>query len=335
MQKLEIETHQGLEDLCLQDIQSCLDTNDYYDLVAHDNGTLTLTYLGALQRLENLTLAIAAYVLLDYDIPRPKALLGQQNFDRLINTLESILALSSFSSFHLNAAGSNSSVMKRIKANISQRIALPHDDDQADLLIRIRKHRGQWQVLIRTTARPLMTRQWRVEDMPGALSGPVARAMNRLVPIHPHTTYINLMSGSGTLMAEIDQHPARKIGIDNDAFAIRKATTNLDANGHFILADATCTPLVSQVADVITSDLPFGQLVGSHEHNKHLYPAVLREIYRLLRPGAYAVLITHEVRLLDRILADQSLWWHLQEKRMIELRGLHPRVYVLQKTELS
>ncbi len=54
----------------------------------------------------------------------------------------------------------------------------------------------------------------------------------------------------------------------------------------------TDLPLSARSVDVITADLPFGQLVGSHDDNLTLYPGLLNEAARLLKQGGRMVLVS-------------------------------------------
>src|SRR5947208_2669780 len=80
-----------------------------------------------------------------------------------------------------------------------------------------------------------------------------------------------------------------------------------------------------------SADLPFGHLVGSHEENVALYPAILREAARVARREAPFVLITHEVRLTEALLAA-SPEWATDAMLRVTLGGLHPRIFVLRRT---
>ena len=44
-------------------------------------------------------------------------------------------------------------------------------------------------------------------------------------------------------------------------------------------------PFPENSFDVITADLPWGQLIGSHQENEWLYPAVLAEAARVIAQG--------------------------------------------------
>ena len=90
-------------------------------------------------------------------------------------------------------------------------------------------------------------------------------------------------------------------------------------------------PLANRTVTAITADLPFGHLVGTHAENVRLYPLILREAARVARPRAFFGIITHEVRLMEQLLAAEDCAWSAEKVLKVELGGLHPRIYVLQK----
>lgn len=287
---------------------------------------------------------VSVYRLQSFNIPRPKALLGHQNFHQLLDTIQTTLAgygRESFQTLHLSAAGSGSSVMRRIKDELSDHLNLKVDNTEGDALLRLRPTPGRkrhWDALIRLTPRPLATRNWRVCNLPGALNGTVAHAMVRLSRPCPDDTVINLTCGSATLLIERAHHMTSHhlAGIDNNSSTLQCASENMTADSplhdiQLIQGDATQTPFVDNIADVLLADLPFGQLTGSHDENIWLYPALMAEAARIAKSGARFVLITHEVNLTNSVLEQLSSLWHCHEERMINLSGLHPRIYVLER----
>ena len=89
--------------------------------------------------------------------------------------------------------------------------------------------------------------------------------------------------------------------------------------------DATKLKLPDASIDVLCADLPWGQLPGSHETNATLYPQVLAEAGRVAAPQARAIFITHEIRLMERVLRDCAALWTLQQEVKVFQGGLHPR----------
>jgi len=297
------------------------------------------------QSIENIHIptAQALYVVEDYDIPRPKAFLGNAHLFRLLDQIQFVLRQkhNRYGSLHLAAAGSDSSVMVRLKEELAKRLSLPVNDDAGDLLIRIRKNKitDQWQVLVRLSPRPLATRPWRICDMPGALNAVVAHTIGQLaIDKEGESLLCNLASGSGSILIEhllrAKNHNA--VGVELDADVMRCAQQNIEAAGieqraHLICGDMTRLPFENGSLRNLCADLPFGQRVGSHQINTEVYPLLWAEAGRVAQSGATFVILTHEIRLLSDLLYKTNTW-SLKREIKITLRGLHPRIYVLQRS---
>jgi SAM-dependent methyltransferase len=292
-----------------------------------------------------------------FDVPRPKALLGHQNFETLIRFIQETLALhkpGSFETFHISAAGSGSSVFTRIKAKIQARTGLQPIEEVGDLLLAVRRPQrlagdtgsadSGWEVAARLSPRPLSARPWRVCDMPGALNGTVANTMMSLTHPSDQDRVLNLACGSGTLLIERLTLGTVKgaVGCDIDARALACSRENLIASGHFnvvklVQGDAGRAPLPDRWASVVCADLPFGMLVGSHQRNEKLYPRLLTEAGRLTEAEGRLVVITHELRLFERTAAAQESQWAVERTVPIKLPTntrasyIHPRIYVLRR----
>ena len=239
-----------------------------------------------------------------------------------------------FDTLYISAAGSNSSVMQRIKTELAQHVGVEQGEDNGDLFLRIRRARPGWEVLIRTTPRPLSTRAWRVCNMEGALNASVAHAMVRMVDPKPDETVLNLMCGSASLLIESAAYSSTLFGCDLETEALQCGSLNIHEAGlnqHMGLfqADASAIPMADGQVNVILADLPFGNLVGSHDDNVLVYPKVLAEAFRVGHPDCCFAVITHEKNLMERLLEASS--WTCEREIMITLRGLHPRIYLLRK----
>ena len=339
----EAEVVTGLKDIAASELRSRF-REDVRLLDKQKLEELPFHYDGDLAALDSLSKTLAVYLVQHYPIPRPQALLGHQHFTRLtrlISTVRSMHPAGTFKTFRISAAGAQSSVFQRIKDDIAEATSMTYDDDEADLLLRVRKadlHRDGWEVLLRLTPRPLSARAWRVCNMEGALNATIAAAMIEMTDPRPDDRVFNLMCGSGTLLIErLLRAPADVVGgCDTDLIALRCATDNLNAAGfaddaELFEMDATRLDLPDACIDMVCADLPWGQLVGSHEGNLKLYPQVLAEAGRIAAPGARAVFITHEIRLMDRVLRDCAELWQVKQEVKVFQGGLYPRVYVLRR----
>jgi 23S rRNA G2445 N2-methylase RlmL len=336
----EADVSVGLEQVAQEELRARLGNRISHITTAP--GTVGFTCQADLRALLALKTVQAVYSVQTFLVARPKALLGDEHFRKLLAQIEMARSLSpagAYQSLYISAAGSDSSVMVRLKQALAQRTSLRVAEDEGDLQVRIRPATAQgWQTLVRLSPRPLATRAWRVCNFEGALNAAVANAMLRLIRPSPSDTFLNLACGSGTLLIErLAQGKARHaIGIDLDAQALDCAAANVAAAGFahaatLAHADARALPLPDASVDALAADLPFGHLVGSHAENLEAYPQILREAARVAKPGARFALITHEVRLMEQLLAQPAFSWRVGQVLRVELGGLFPRVFVLEK----
>ncbi len=304
-------------------------------------GFVRFAYGGLPARMSELRSIIAIYGVHAFAIPRPKAMLGHQHFRRLSQILHDARAemRPHPRSFGIGAAGSESAVMRRLRAAIADALGLPQSEEgKGELFLRIARGEDAagWEALVRTTPAPLSKRAYRRINMPGALNSTVAFAMTRAAAAVDGATVVNLGSGSATILIEhaMTRDAGRLLAIDNCEAMLAAGVRNAQAAGverliQAVLADISRAPLPPQSADLLYADLPFGNLVGTHAENVRLYPRVLREAARIARDGARFVVLTHEVQLLQRCLADSP--WKVVSETRLNLRGLHPRLFVLRR----
>jgi len=339
----EAEVVTGLKPLAIEELRSRFGERvKIYDKAKPEE--ILFHYEGDLSALLTLTKSVAVYLVQHYPIPRPLALLGHQHFQNTLKQISTVRAMhrdGSFYSFRIGAAGSNSSVFTRIKDEIQKATGLIVNEEEADLFLRVRKSDWQaegWDVLVRLSPRPLSARAWRVCNWEGALNATIASAMVEISEPRADDRFFNLMCGSGTLLIErLLRAPADVIGgCDTDEMALRCAGENLSAakfadQVDLLEMDATNLQLPDACIDVICADLPWGQLVGSHEGNLKLYPLILLEATRIAAPGARAVFITHEIKLMDKMMVDYTNQWAVKNVVRVFQGGLHPKIYVLER----
>ncbi len=296
----------------------------------------------SLRAINALRSVVAAYGVLDFEIPRPKALLGHEHLTRIQRACDNVLRAwppGTFRTLHVSAAGADSAVMTRIKGELAERLRLELSD-VGDLLVRIRRASGCWQALVRTSPRPLSTRAWRVCNLPGALNATLAHAMVALTEPLDSEVFVNIACGSGTLLVErLALGPARKaIGYDPDEAALKCARLNADASGYGAgielgLCDARRLPLQAASVRSLVADLPYGMLVGTGEANTRLYPELLAEAARVVQSGGRAVLLTTQNRLMRGVVERMSDEFQVDVVRPVKVpyRGGHitPSIYSL------
>ena len=303
-------------------------------------GLVGFRFVGDAAKLSALRTVVAVYKVLNFAVPRPKALLGHEHLSRLAAAAAELREQEAFSSFRLSAAGSDSAVYTRLTELLVQATGLPHVSDEGELLIRVRRARGEnrggegWEVLLRLTPRPLSARSWRVCNLVGGLNAGVAAAMLTLAAVKPGDCVFNPMCGSGTLLVEqgLELQPARLLGCDLDPAALACSAQNVQAAGlediDLFDADAADTGLEAGSVDVIVTDPPWGDALGSHRRNAELYPALLTEMARIAAPGARFVVLTHELKLFERVLRAQRVW-RVTEQVGVFHGGHYPHLYLL------
>ena len=342
----EVTVAYGMEQIGYQELQMRLSKRIRLRRNPDDeqrSGALQFSYRGNVRRILNLNTILNAFLVCEFDVPRPKSLLTDANISNLIDHIKSVLRLSpqsSYQNFGISAAGSDSDVMLRLRKQLAHKLKLPYASEDIDLLLRIRPSRLRatgWEVLIRLTPRPLSVRAWRVSDMKGALNAAVAHGMILLTRPQPNDKFLNLACGSGTLLVErLIAAPARRvIGCDINPEAIEHARRNLAASGLQNVAelynwDAQSLNLPDSSVDAICADLPFGIAVGSHRDNVDRYPNLLAEAARVAKPKCRFVLITQEIDLIKGLIQGSPAWQQLNEFR-IDLRGLTPCIVVLER----
>lgn len=305
-------------------------------------GNVQIEYAGHPSDLLALRTAGSVFLVRAFDVPRPLALLGHQHLTTLLEAIRLVLSLhppGSFRSFGLSAAGSDSPAFRRLRAEVASATALEDAGGSGDLMLRVRRPLSGgtgFEVSVRLTPRPLSVRPWRVCDRPGALNAAVARVMVELTQPRPKDVFVNLMCGSGTLLAERAEcgAAASLLGADIDPEALACASRNLHAArvaARLERWDAAEMPLPDGTAMALCADMPFGHLVGSHAENTTLYPAALREAARVAASGARLVLLTSEAGLMERVLAEQRDLWQQEQVLRLSLDATPLRMYVLRR----
>lgn len=311
----------------------------FQQMPASSPTAIPFIFRGDWARLNRLRTVSAVYVIAHFPIPRPKALLAHQHWQTLLRLIAAVRQChppDAFRTCHISAAGDQTSVFRRIQQTLAADTGLTYDDQAGDLWLRVRPAPAAgWQALLRLTPRPLAARPWRVQNLPGALSAPVAAVMGDLTQPQPTDRFLNLTCGSGTLLVErlLAVPASLAVGTDHNLATLRLAQANLDAAGvtaTLLQQDDAAPALAAGAFDAIVADLPWGQLVGETAQMPAFYPQLFAAAARLARPAARFVLITHLPRLVETLLSPPTLW---QIEHLIRLRreNLHPRIYVLRR----
>ena len=151
----------------------------------------------------------------------------------------------------------------------------------------------------------------------------------------PTDRVLNLMCGSGTLLVErLLAGPASEaVGVDLSEAAVAASTANLAAAGLTaqVLQGDALAPVPGSF-DLLLADPPWGTLHGSHESNAALHAGLLTAAYEAAAPGARLVVLTHEIKIMERAVRDADALWHVRDQVRVFAKGHHPRIYVLDRT---
>lgn len=339
---VEIEVLDGLRPFAIDEVAEVApDASLLGDSASVDGATAIRTVVerSSLANLLALRCAVAVHLVVTLDVVRPRSMLSPDQLATIASAVEEARALhprKAFASFRFSAAGAASDEFERLHAAVAASTGLVRDDVDGDALLRFRKSRvlaSGWDVLIRLTPRPLSARPWRVFAFPGSLNATVAAAMVRASNPSAGDRFVDPMCGSGTLLVErlAVGRPARVVGADSDAAAVNGVAANLRAARYRgrverVVSDARRLPHPDGSFDVVCTNLPWGTSVGSHDDNRVLYPAVLRELRRVVTAAGRAVVLTHEVSVFEDALGGN---WDLVARHRIFQKGHHPRMYVL------
>ncbi len=316
---------------------------------------LVVTLQGPLADVRRLRTAVAAFVSLHFDVPRPKSLVSGEHLPRIVDAVYASLRVAGSSSFRFEAAGSDSAVFARLAQELRQATGLKYDERDGELVVRVRRgpRRGDadpgWDVLVRVGPRPLSARAWRVADYPGAVNATIAAAMVRLGGVRDDQRVINLCCGSGTLLIErlLAGPAAAALGLDTSDDALAIAADNTEAAGlkravRLTRADATAptkwpTPAAPSAApgddgwDLVLADPPWGGLHGSHADAERLHGGLLTAAHKRTADGARFVVLTHEVKVMQRCLRAAAGQWRVADEVRVFAKGHHPRIWVLDR----
>ncbi|EGW06181.1 THUMP domain-containing protein 3 [Cricetulus griseus] len=186
---------------------------------------------------------------------------------------------------------------------------------------------------------------------PTTLRSTLAYGMLRLCEPEPTDVIVDPMCGTGAIPIEgaTEWSHCYHIAGDNNPLAVNRAANNIlslltksqikDGKTSWGLPidavqwDICNLPLRTASVDIIVTDMPFGKRMGSKKRNWNLYPASLREMGRVCRPGTgRAVLLTQDKKCFTKALSGMGHVWRKVHTVWVNIGGLHAAVYLLKRT---
>jgi 23S rRNA G2445 N2-methylase RlmL len=194
---------------------------------------------------------------------------------------------------------------------------------------------GEALLALRLSDETMRHRAYQREHLPASLRPAGAAALVRLTRPAPDDVFLDPMCGAGTILIE-RAHAGRYrqlLGGDADREAVATALANIGPRYKPIAVqewDARELPLDAASVTAAAVNLPFGRQLGSPEENRRLYPAFLREMERVLRPGARLALLTGDWRTLEEGLRRAGRLAQRASHRVWVL-GAPARIVVVQR----
>lgn len=195
----------------------------------------------------------------------------------------------------------------------------------------------------RLSDRTMRHRFERKVELPAALRPSVAAAMVFLTNPQPDDIFLDPMAGSGTILYERMQAGKfdRLLGGDIDQERVDAARKNVrgsrkkpapgDPQPDIRQWDARKLPLEDASIDKVATNLPFGKQLRGSQTPAKLYPPILAELQRVVRPGGRIVLLTseydlikEEVRKLPRLTITTGY--------SVAVLGVWGRIYIIDVT---
>jgi tRNA G10 N-methylase Trm11 len=169
--------------------------------------------------------------------------------------------------------------------------------------------------------------------------------MLRLAELQPGDIVCDPLAGTGAILIESAIAFPQTFGLcaDHHNVAIQHCFENTDAIGKksqngptgVVQWDSTKMPLRSASMDVIVTDMPFGKRIGTKTMNRDLYPKLVREMSRIVRPTTgRAILLTQDYKNLQKVLESDFTrkCWKTRAKMFLKLGNLSTYIYCLRRT---
>ncbi len=172
--------------------------------------------------------------------------------------------------------------------------------------------RDEFIFTIRLSDDTMRFREYKISHRPGSLRPSVAAALAIVSKPAPGDVFLDPLCGTGTVLIERAHcgRYAMLLGGDSDRDTLEAARENIGPRYKPIeikMWDATALPLEAASVDKIVSNLPWGMKHGSHTDNRKLYPRLIAEFRRVLKPAGTMVLLSAEMRLMSEVMAKQHM----------------------------
>jgi 23S rRNA G2445 N2-methylase RlmL len=188
---------------------------------------------------------------------------------------------------------------------------------------------------LRVSDETMRHRTYKINHIEASLRPTAAAALVMLTKPKPHDVFLDPMCGAGTTLIEraLAGRYTDIIGGDLSAAAVEQAQANIGNKYKPIRVeewDARALPLDEGSITAVTCNLPFGVQISTPEENRRLYPAVMKELKRVMALGARAALMTSDTRALTRAL-ERTSGMYVDTAHTVVVLGRRTQIVVVQK----
>ena len=299
----------GLREIVLNEISQSANLR----VIKEEGDYIYLDFMQDLTVIKRLRSVSRAYIVVQNSKYNPRYISNHKSI--LGNLIEIAISgnTDKFKTFKIICAGSDSPRVRSIAEYIQKAYRLT-EKEESDMKIHIIKLDEIWEIGVQITSRPLSFRDYKMKNMSGAMDPTIAYAVNSLCELESANSYLNIFSGSATLLIEAGQcYPNLKqlIGFDNNKKSISLAIQNIKKAGlikkiQLKEKDIFDKPDLGKF-DVITSDLPFGMSISKNEDLENLYRCFVEYCQETLNHGGKLAVYTSKHEILKQIILESRL----------------------------
>lgn len=318
--KLKLVYVPGLRDVVFDEIKS----KTQFEIVGEDKDAFYIDYIEDFDQIKILKTVSRAYLVNRNDKYNPLYISNHKSvLGNLIKIVKEHYEEGTFKSFKINCAGSESKEVLEIKEYINFEFKV-EEKEEADYKIYIAKIDEIWEVGIQITPRPFSLREYKVRNMSGAMDPTIAYSLNYLCDLEKYQTYLNIFSGSATLMIEAGlnyENLEKIIGFDNNKECLSLSIQNIKKAGLIKKAQVKEFNIFDQPNlgnyDVMTSDLPFGMLISKGEDLESLYKTFIEYCEKHLNVGGKLGVYTSQFKIFKKLITSSK--FKLEKEVKIDL----------------
>lgn len=299
----------GLRDVVFEEIKQYSELK----ILGENEDSFYIEYIEEFNVIKKLRSVSRAYLV--FTDPRYNPLYISNHKSVLGNLVEIVISKNneqSFKSFKIYCAGSDSPEVSEIEKYLEENFKLKKSED-ADLKIYIIKVGDTWELGLQITPRPLSLRKYKVRHMNGAMDPTIAYSLNLLCGLEKYESYLNIFSGSATLMIEAGQcydNLQQIIGFDNNKEHLSLSIQNIRKAGLIKRVQIKEGNIFDKPDfgkfDVITSDLPFGMAVSKGEDLEKLYKVFIEYAEESLNEDGTLGVYTSEFKIFENLISNSK-----------------------------